>query len=173
MECYVCSYSISWTDSHSSSCTLPSVCGADGSFALLLAGFPSLIFLRIYVYIYLSLFGAGLSLNRQSWTIHAIIYPFSSVIVYSSDVLWAFDFLHAASHLCGWPLVFPYCLWVGPCFSLLRGLHLLLLLHGQLFIILLSILGPCLRWPFFCLYCFSMARSSSLGHLDFFWLGFF
>ena len=58
-----------------------------------------------------------------------------------------------------------------PCCGLLHELGLLFLLLGRLRLILLPVLGPCLRWPFVCLCCFSLARSSSLGNLNFLWLG--
>jgi hypothetical protein len=98
----MCGCIIAWTDSRSSSCTLPSSCGANGLSPLLLVGFPSPICLRSccisanYASI-LSLWCAAWSKSsdKQSWTIRVIISPSSSVIIYSSGVLWAFDFLRA------------------------------------------------------------------------------
>jgi hypothetical protein len=82
-------------------------------------------------------------------------------------------FLVCASCMCGCPLVSPQFLWVGTCFGLLRAIDLFLLLLFQLHLILLLVLGPYLHFPFICLCCFSLARSSSHGNLDFLRLCFF
>jgi hypothetical protein len=97
-----CGCNISWTDYHSSSCTLPFVCGVDGLIPPLLDFCPSPICLMSCLISaksswILSLWCAAWSKSsdRQSWTSLAIISTSSSVIVYFGDVRYAFDLLCA------------------------------------------------------------------------------